>query len=133
MEREKLVNLQASPVEIVRGNRGVFRDGFADWLETPEGKGIWAEFEESALKIARKRSHWSARTIIEYLRHMSALRDAGAYKINNCIAPDCARLFMLIHPEYVGFFELREQDERRLRKARVEARAAADDRFQVAA
>lgn len=56
------------------------------------------------------RVRYSMRTIIEVLRHNSAIRQAGdvTFKINDHAAPDLARLVMILFPaELDGFFELR--------------------------
>lgn len=71
---------------------------------------IWCAFEWEADRIwARGFRHWSARTIGEYLRHETALREGNAdgWKLNNNILPDLSRLYSLMHPDRVGFFEER--------------------------
>lgn len=52
--------------------------------------------------------HYSARTIVEYLRHHSAANDDSSdFKINDHHAPVLARLWTFLYPERAGFFELR--------------------------
>jgi hypothetical protein len=69
-------------------------------------------FEEVALKlISMGRDHYSARTIVEVLVHQSAVKEiSGTYKIGNDNAPDLARVFVVLHPEYVDFWEYRRPD-----------------------
>jgi hypothetical protein len=69
-------------------------------------------FEAVALKlISMNRDHYSARTIVEVLVHQSAVKEInGTYKIGNDNAPDLARVFVVLHPEHVDFWEYRRPD-----------------------
>lgn len=69
-------------------------------------------FESVALKlILLNRKHYSARTIVEVLVHQSAVREInGTFKIGNDNAPDLARVFVVLHPEHVDFWEYRRPD-----------------------
>lgn len=69
-------------------------------------------FESVALKlISLNREHYSARTIVEVLVHQSAVREInGTFKIGNDNAPDLARVFVVLHPECVDFWEYRRAD-----------------------
>lgn len=69
-------------------------------------------FESVALKlISVGREHYSARTIVESLVHQSAIREInGVFKIGNDNAPDLARVFVVLHPEQVDFWEYRRPD-----------------------
>ena len=71
---------------------------------------IWKAFERQAILIARSgHKHYSARTIVEYLRHHSALQEKdGMWKINDHVTPYLSRRFMGQHPQYIGFFETRK-------------------------
>jgi hypothetical protein len=70
---------------------------------------VFAEIERRALQVASRRSHYSMRTIIEVIRHDTAIGELrGEFKVNNNAAPDCARLFALLHPQHAGLFEFRE-------------------------
>lgn len=82
---------------------------------------IYAAFEREALRVvARGRQHYSARTIIEVLRHESLLAEAGgAWKLNDWHTPYLARLFALLNPSHSNLFEFREA------KAAKRERAAA--------
>lgn len=94
---------------LARANASIFRDGFLPWLA--ENAHVWIAFEREANRVwNRGRRHYSARTLLEYLRHESALAEAGGeWKLNNNVAPDLARLYGLAHPERAGFFETRLQ------------------------
>lgn len=83
-----------------------FEAGFAAWLI--DNWHVWREFERQASRMAARRKHYSARTIVEVLRHHSALAEnGGPWKINDHNTPDLARLFVLMHPEHGTFFEFR--------------------------
>ncbi len=75
-----------------------------------ENLHVYRAFEREALRMAREgHRHYSARTIIEVLRHHSALAEkSGAWKLNNDNTPYLARLFMLAHPKRAYLFEFRE-------------------------
>lgn len=92
-----------------------FRRDFKDWLEA--NWHVWQAFEREANKIwGRGRTHYSARTIGEYLRHESALRqekDETPWKLNDHAWPDLARLYMQFYPLRAEFFELRRVDQAR--------------------
>ena len=89
------------------GTPSTFREGFALWLD--QNWSIWLRFEFEASKVReRGRAHYSARTIGEYIRHSTSLRERKpTFKCNDWWWPDCARLYMLEHPEAKGFFDLR--------------------------
>jgi len=86
-----------------------FRVDFMAWLSV--NYRIWRAFEYEADRIwDRGRRHYSARTIGEYLRHETALREEGGdlgFKLNDHYVPDLGRLYMLFHPDREGFFERR--------------------------
>lgn len=69
-------------------------------------------FEKVALKlIDMGREHYSSRTIVEVLVHQSNVREInGVFKIGNDNAPDLARVFVVLHPECVDFWEYRRPD-----------------------
>ena len=87
--------------------------GFFRWLE--DNGEVWQRFEIQALKMARVRKHYSARTLIEVLRWYSDLKDTDkTFKLNNNIAPGLARLFMEKHgKKHPHFFQLGEQFQKR--------------------
>lgn len=84
-----------------------YRPSFYDWLR--ENFRIWKRFVLEADRIrGTGREHYSARTIGEFLRHQTHLREKdGIFKVNDHVWPDCARLYMALRPEAQGFFELR--------------------------
>jgi hypothetical protein len=88
-------------------DRSKYREDFADWLSA--NMHIWQAFCREANKVwAMGRRHYSARTIIEVLRHESAISEVGGeWKINGNYVPDLARLYMETFPERGGFFETR--------------------------
>jgi len=58
--------------------------------------------------VAQVRNHYSARTIIEVMRHNSMLEDGDkTFKINNMIGTPLARISMEMFPALNGFFETR--------------------------
>jgi hypothetical protein len=92
---------------LVRANASIFRDDFPGWLA--ENAHVWLAFEREANKVwDRGRRHYSGRTIIEVLRHNSALADTGpVYKINDHYTPDMSRLYRLVHPARAELFATR--------------------------
>ena len=79
---------------------------FFEWLA--DNHHIWEAFEREALRTAQKRKHYSAKTIVEFLRHHTLITEtSGEWKINNYATSHLARLFMQSHPEHKGFFETR--------------------------
>ena len=84
-----------------------YRPDFAEWLVV--NHAIWERFCAEANKVwACGRRHWSARTIIEYLRHETELAEVGGdWKIDNNRAPDMARLYQDSFPERAELFSTR--------------------------
>ena len=76
-----------------------------------DNPNVFRRFEGEALKvISRGFGHYSARTIMEYLRHNSNLEadPTKMFKINDHLTPTLARDFMQAHPEAPKkFFEMR--------------------------
>ena len=95
------------PVFIARMNASLFTHEFLCRLAS--NLKVYEAFEREALRIVAKgRTHYSARTIIEVLRHNSALSDVDPdWKLNDHATPFYARLFGLCNPEHAGLFELR--------------------------
>jgi hypothetical protein len=83
-----------------------------EWFE--KNWHVVEAFESQTLKIiARGRTHYSARTIVEVLVHESIIAEKdGQFKIGNDNAPDLARVFVVLHPEYVDFWEYRRPDSK---------------------
>ncbi len=95
---------------LVRGYSLKFPDGFDDWLVG--NLHVYLAFEAEALSVAERREHYSARTIIEFLRHHTLLAEAGeGWKLDNDMAPGLARLFAAAHPRHGALFEFRERQK----------------------
>ena len=96
-----------TPLSLVLASPAQFRHDFAPWLA--QNGHVWARFEQEAHKIrARGRTHYSARTIVEVLRHESVLSEADStFKLNDHNTPDLARLYLLTHPDAGDFFATR--------------------------
>lgn len=94
-------------VLVAEANKSKFMPGFPLWLE--ENYPIWACFRAKADALrAMGRKHHGARNLIEVIRYETALQEVdGDFKINNNAAPDLSRLYLLLHPDAAGFFELR--------------------------
>jgi hypothetical protein len=103
MESDRVGRLTAS----VSREPLVYSAGFRQWLAS--NRRVFNAFEYRALRLwLAGRRHYSARTIMESIRHDTDVAEVGGtFKINNNIIPDCARLFLTLHPECAGFFELR--------------------------
>ena len=77
----------------------------------PENLHVFAAFEREAMAVIKRGwKHYSARTIVEVLRHHTALQDnvESGWKLNNQNTPYLARLFALLHPDHADLFEFRE-------------------------
>lgn len=79
-------------------------------LALPDNLHVYAAFEREALRVVAKgHAHYSARTIIEVLRHASALADNDPeFKLNDHFTPFYARLFTILHPQHADLFEFRK-------------------------
>lgn len=95
------------PHPLVEANKELFSSGFSAWIASDFD--IWEAFQAEANAVWRRgRRHYSARTIIEVIRHQTALcEDSGEWKINNNIAPDLARLYQLAYPSRATLFKTR--------------------------
>jgi len=83
-----------------------------DWSWFDKNWHVVLAFEYQALKlIEHGRTHYSARTIVEVLVHESIIREVeGDYKIGNDNAPDLARIFVVLHPQHLTFWEYRREN-----------------------
>jgi hypothetical protein len=93
------------------GFTAFFRPGFLPWLVRNEP--IYRQFERQTLElISDGWQHFAARTIVEEIRHYTRLREAGAcsFKINDHMAPDLARAFVIRHPQHALLWEYRRDD-----------------------
>lgn len=99
-------------VRVAKENREAFRPDFLAWLIA--NVHVFAEFERRAIEVSRFRQHYSARTIVEVMRHETAIGQlSGEFKINDHAAPDMARLFVLLHPGLSNLFEFRRERQAR--------------------
>lgn len=100
--------LTPRPLFMARLHHDKFTADFLLYL--PDNLHVYEAFEREALAVARKGfKHYSARTIIEVLRHNSALAEAdGPWKLNDWRTPYLARLFALLNPQHKDLFEFRE-------------------------
>jgi hypothetical protein len=98
---------QSDPVWLANMHREEFTAEFLAYL--PENVHVFDAFCAEVRKVrARGFKHYSARTIIESLRHNSALTEAGgAWKLNDHHTPYLARLCDLMNPHLAGLFEYR--------------------------
>lgn len=96
-----------APLRMAQAHAFQFTPDFLDYL--PVNLHVYEAFEREALAVARRgHKRYSARTIIEVLRHHSALREeGGAWKLNDHYTPYLARLFALMNPGYASMFEFR--------------------------
>ena len=94
-----------------------FSDEFIEWV--PNNTHVVDAFIHETLKIIRKGyTHYSGRTILEVLRHHSALNETnGPWKLNNNHTPYLCRLFGLLNPRYADIFEYRTVKKPKFRLA----------------
>jgi hypothetical protein len=95
-------------VQLAQQNANQFPDDFLAWL--PANLHVWGSFVREAHAIHRRGiRHYSARTIVHFLRHHTSVHEVGeGWKINNNHSPYLARLFDLRYPEMRGLFSHRE-------------------------
>jgi len=85
--------------------------GFAAWMV--DNAHVYDAFEKEALSVAARRAHYSARTIVEFLRHHSLLAQTDdAWKLDNDMTPGLARLFAILNPQHRDLFEFRDRPHR---------------------
>lgn len=95
-------------VSAMRAHADRFTDEFIEYL--PHNLHVFRAFEREAMKVvARGWKHYSARTIVEVLRHHTALQESRGqgWKLNDWHTPYLARLFALLHPQHADLFEFR--------------------------
>jgi hypothetical protein len=69
---------------------------------------VVSRFFVESHKVAEKRTHFSAKAIVEVLRYYSAIEDNDkAFKINNNITTPLAKISMAMFPALNNFFETR--------------------------
>jgi hypothetical protein len=100
-------------VDFAAARASYFRADFIAWLR--DNVHVWQAFSDEAnFHYHRGAKRWGARTIGEYLRRETAIRENSDvdYKLNDHRWPDLARLWLLVHPERDGFFLLRSNPDR---------------------
>ena len=89
-----------------------FRPKFLSWLA--DNPHVYAAFQAQALHFINSgRAHFSARTIVQFMRDMTRVSESngwGGWKINDHHSPDMARVFVIRHPHYRHFWEYRRGD-----------------------
>lgn len=105
--RDPTAERQRMALNIVGGKPEWFRKDFAEYLR--DNFHVYVAFEREADKVWQSgRRHYSGRTIVEVLRHQSALADTAIeFKLNDWWTPDLCRLWMELHQDRDGFFETR--------------------------
>lgn len=99
--------MNRDPIQVAKEHSEQFTPEFLAFL--PDNTHVYSAFEREAKRVvARGYTHYSSKTIVEVLRHHSALEQVGgAWKLNNNITPYLARLFTLVNPANAGLFEFR--------------------------
>ena len=94
-------------VELARANAKDLPQEFLDWL--PENLTVWNAFVEQTFLVIKKGfKHYSSKTIVEFLRHHTAIRSNNdEFKINNNYTAYLSRLFDLAYPKHSGLFKYR--------------------------
>lgn len=94
-------------VTVAQQHAALFTADFLSYL--PSNVHVYEAFEAEAKKIANRGfKRYSARTIVEVLRHHSAVAEVeGAWKLNDWRTPYLARLFAILNPESANLFEFR--------------------------
>jgi hypothetical protein len=73
-----------------------------------ENPQIYEMFKHYALRAAKVRNHYSAKTIFHIIRWQTQIKENNSdFKIDDGWISHYARRFMDDHPEYEGFFETR--------------------------
>ena len=101
--------LTPTALTVMAEHEALFTDKFRGWL--PDNLHVYEAFEAEALKLIRRGfKHYSARTILQVLRHHSATAENSSegWKLDNDHCPYLARLFDLMNPAHVGLWEYRE-------------------------
>lgn len=98
---------QPDIMDVARANASVLSADFMEWL--PDNLHVWDAFVYEAFKIIQRGiRHYSSYTIVEFLRHHTAVSEQGGeWKINNNYRPYLPRLFDAAYPRHAGLFEYR--------------------------
>jgi hypothetical protein len=96
-----------------------FKHDFLEWLDGKDNWHVYVAFEAHAQQLIDAGwTHYSARTIVELLVHHSDVRQTEpTFKISNARAPDLARVFSVMHPQYKNFWQYNRPDHAAFLKA----------------
>jgi hypothetical protein len=121
-EDNKLTENLLIALDKVNQNSRLFRNDFSNWLKN--NWQIWMRFQDEANKVwDHGRRHYSARTLVEFIRHETFLRQTNLnFKINNSYVPDIGRLYGILNEDRADFFECRVMSEACVR-ARIRSNA----------
>lgn len=87
------------------------QERFDEWMETDDGRKVYAHIRDRALDLRRRGwEHFAVGCLWETARYDSHLRagPTGGYKLNDHFRSRIARVLMTQEPELDGFFEIRE-------------------------
>jgi len=103
-------------MEIVLEHPETFPEEFVHYIS--ENMNVYDAFEREAFRvIGRGYLHYSARTIIEVLRHHSNLSDSTErWKLADHPMPYLSRLFAAHHPVHTNFFSYRTTNLEKIQK-----------------
>jgi hypothetical protein len=96
-------------IECALRHRVALSDEFLEWL--PENSHIYFIFEGHADALwDRGRKEYSSRTIGEKMRFDHTFYSNDEYKLRNSVTPYLGRMYVLRHPDRVGFFKYHTRD-----------------------
>ena len=103
-------------MEIVLEHPETFPKEFVHYIS--ENMNVYDAFEREAFRVInRGYLHYSARTIIEVLRHHSNLSDnTEKWKLADHPMPYLSRLFAAYHPVHTNFFSYRPTNLEKIQK-----------------
>lgn len=95
------------PVVMIVLHSEKFPEDFLGWLR--DNRHVWNAFVlQAKAVIDAGYKHYSSRTIIEVLRHHTAITEKNAaWKLNDHNVPYLSRLFALCYPEHKDLFSFR--------------------------
>lgn len=104
--------MSQNAIEVIKANPSLFRADFESWIVA--NWHVADAFISASNKVWNVGfRHYSARTIMEVIRHRSNIREiSGEYKVNNNQIPNLARLYVLLNPDRSSIFSFRSSDIR---------------------
>lgn len=102
--------MRTKAFRIIEAVPNQFLPGFFAWLTA--NWDLYEQFEKEAIKAGERRAHYSAHTIVEYMRHETMLSEKGDddFKLNEAWSSSLARLFAHLNPTYETLFEFRVRE-----------------------